>query len=64
MPKQNELYREARRCADMASRGVSPRMFFGLASFYQTLAETGAKDGLAAKLGRKPKRRPKSEKLL
>ena len=64
MPKQNEFYREARRCADMASRGVSPRMFYGLASFYQALAETGAKDGLMPTLGRKLKRRPKNEKLL
>jgi hypothetical protein len=63
MRKQSEFYLEARRCADMASRGVSPRMFYGLSSFYQTLAETAAKDGPVPKIGRKPRRHLKSEKL-
>lgn len=39
---KSELYREARRCADAASRGVSPghqRLFTGLSRFYETLAK-------------------------
>ena len=40
---KQELYREARRCSDAASKGVTPghrRLFTGLAKFYETLALT------------------------
>ena len=39
---KSELYKEARRCADVASKGVSPghqRLFSGLSKFYETLAK-------------------------
>ncbi len=41
MLKSSELYKEARRSADMACRGVSPPMFKGLSSFEKSLTETG-----------------------
>jgi hypothetical protein len=49
---KSELYREARRCADAASKGVSPghqRLFSGLAKFYETLAKLEPEPGVIPK---------------
>jgi len=62
MLKSLERYREARRRADTASRGVSPPMFFGLASFYGTLPEAGGSK--AKRRHEKIKARLQSNKLL
>ena len=62
MLKSSELYKEARRCADMASRGVSPPMFNGLSSFYKSLAETG--ENKSRNPHEKIKTRSRSNKLL
>jgi len=66
LSNKSDLYKEARRCADRASRGVSPTldsMFGSLSRFYGTLAESEPNERRGARKGTESSvddRRPKT----